>query len=409
MPPLHRLIPLALVLASVPAYAQSSAAEAEHTRLTDEMKRLTARNAWKGVDDAYRRMEALSADEGVKLTYRDHWMGAVAARELGDLNAVYSRLQRAAALEKTDEVASWMADLNQNYGQVKLRIDNKYPGDRTLAIGEMPFDPAQRRVIEAAQLALTQTRVYEGILPVGAYTFGDQTFNLESGGGATKEVTLQPKSVRDNSEGGGGGGGGLSYAGPRIDLGVSFTVAGEPTSAPEAQGGGFSGVGGRLGLGWEVGFTTRIGLLAEVGYHSLFAGAPDMSAPDGSATELEYWADPVGSTLHMGYGWLAGAVRLGDLRVAAGPVYGVGVASTMGWADGSDDDGVSYTQRSVAHTQGLIRAGGAELGLFYGFLNMGSLQGGLGFHAGAMTDTGRWYPWGQLAFTLAPAAYRRDG
>ena len=80
MPPLHRLIPLALLLASAPVFAQSSAAEAEHTRLTDDMKRLTARNAWKGVDDAYRRMEALVADQGVVLTYRDHYMGAVAAR-----------------------------------------------------------------------------------------------------------------------------------------------------------------------------------------------------------------------------------------------------------------------------------------------------------------------------------------
>lgn len=407
MPPLHRLIPLALLLASAPVYAQTSASEAEHTRLTDDMKRLSARNAWKGVDDAYRRMETLAAEKGVVLTYRDHYMGAVAARELGDLNSVYTRLQRAEAVEATEEVKGWMADLNQNYGQVKLRIDNKYPGDRTLAIGEMPFDPAQRRVIEAAQIALNDSRSYEGILPLGSYTFGDQTFELPAGAPPV-EATLAAKSMRDTGDSGGGGGG-LSYAGPRVDLGLSFTSAGTPSSSPELQGAGFSGVGGRVGLGWELGFTTRVGLVAEVGYHSLFAGAPDVAPPDATTGELSYWADPVGSTLHMGFGWLAGAFRLGDLRIAAGPVYGVGVASTMGWADGSDGDGVSYTQRSVAHTQGLIRAGGAELGLFYGFLNVGTLQGGVGLHAGAMTDTGRWYPWGQLAFTLAPAAYRRDG
>ena len=270
------------------------------------MKRLTARNAWKGVDDAYRRMEALVADQGVVLTYRDHYMGAVAARELGDLNAVYTRLQRAEAVEATEEVKGWMADLNQNYGQVKLRIDNKYPGDRTLAIGEMPFDPAQRRVIEAAQIALNDTRTYEGILPLGKYTFGDQTFDLAAGAPLV-EATLAAKSMRDSGDGGGGGG--LSYAGPRVDLGVSFTSAGTPTSSPELQGAGFSGIGGRVGLGWELGFTTRVGLVAQVGYHSLFAGAPDVSPPDATTGELSYWAEPTGSTLHMGYGWLAGLPR----------------------------------------------------------------------------------------------------
>lgn len=406
MPPLHRLIPLALLLLTAPAYAQSSAAEAEHTRLTDEMKRLSSRNAWKGVDDAYRRLEAVAASEGIQLTYRDHYFGASAAREIGDINALYTRLQRALAVERTEEVEGWLADLNQNYGQVRLKFDPKYPGERVLTISEMPFDPAQRRVIEVAQLSLEETRAYDGILPIGAYTFGDQSFKVEAGGGAPVEVALLPKSVIDD-----GGGGGLSYAGPRVDLGFAYTMAGAPNSAD--QPGPYSGMGGRVGVGWEIGFSTRVGLLAQVGYHGLFGSAEDATAPAPAAqgeANVAGWTQPAAPYMHLGFGWLAAAYRLGDLRLAAGPVFGVGVQRT--WDSGDDGAGQSVSDQDdtgAGNWTGSLRVGGAELGVFYGFLSFGKLQSGLGLHAGAFSDSGRWYPWGQLAFTIAPAAYRRDG
>ncbi len=397
MPPLHRLILLALALASTPALAASTAAQAEHTRLADEMKRLSGRNAWKGVDDAYRRLEKLAAEEGEALTYRDHYLGASAARELGDINAVYTRLQRALALEKTEEVTSWLADLNQNFGQIDLSIDAKYPGDRTLTISEMPFDPSQRRVIEAAQLSLQESRVYQGILPLGAYKFGEKEFTIAAGGAAAQTVRLEAQSVRGDSASGG-----LSYAGPRVDVGVSFTSAGDP--ALVGQPGAFSGLGGRLGVGWEVGFSTKVGLVAQVGYHSLFAGADEALASTG---EDGWQVEAAGSTMHLGFGWLAGAVRLGDLRVAAGPVYAIGRAASMGTGNFEGDTGVSSP---VSELQvGTIRGAGGELGVFYGFLNTDRIQSGLGLHAGAFSDGARMYPWAQLAFTIAPAAYRRDG
>ncbi len=397
MPPLHRLILLAFALSSAPALAASTAAEAERTRLADEMKRLSSRNAWKGVDDAYRRLETLAAEEGVALTYRDHFLGASAARELGDTNAVYVRLQRALALEKTEEVTSWLADLNQNFGQIVLRIDSKYPGDRSLTISEMPFDPAQRRVIEAAQLALQESRTYTGILPVGSYTFGDKKFDIAAGGAAAQEVVLEAKSMRDDA-----GEGGLSYAGPRLDLGVSFTVAGEPTEANSPSS--FSGVGARLGVGFEFGFSTKVGLLTEVGYHGLLWGSDPASSP----TQGDWEVDQVSARMNLGYGWLAGALRLGDLRLALGPTFSLGRASAMGTGTVPDGSGVSGGTVWEAK-DATVYGPGAELGVFYGFLNSDKTQSGLGLHGGAFSDGDRLYPWAQLAFTLAPAAYRRDG
>jgi len=392
MSPLHRLIPLALLLAAPPALAGSTANEAEHTRLADEMKRLSSRNAWKGVDDAYRELEQLAADGSITLTYRDHYLGASAARELGDVNAVYTRLQRALAVEKTEEATSWLADLNQNYGQVSLKIDAKYPGDRSLSISEMPFDPGQRRVIEAAQLALQNTRAYAGILPLGDYSFGDKKFTISAGGGAAQEVALQAQSVRGDK----GGEGGLSYAGPRVDLGVSYTLGSTMSGATtnlEAKG-----IGGRLGLGWEIGFSTKVGMLAEVGYHGLSAlSEPDLG--DAAANHIQTSR----TQMHLGYGWVAGAFRLGDVRVAVGPSFSVGVLSAVG--TGNATDTASVSQSASAVLKGPTYGPGAELGVFYGFLNSSKFQSGLGLHGGAFSDGDRLYSWGQLSFTLAPAAY----
>lgn len=395
MSPLHRLIPLALLLAAPPALAASSASEAEHTRLADEMKRLSSRNAWKGVDDAYRELEQLAADGSITLTYRDHYLGASAARELGDVNAVYTRLQRALAVEKTGEATSWLDDLNQNYGQISLKIDAKYPGDRSLSISEMPFDPGQRRVIEAAQLALQNARVYTGILPVGEYTFGDKKFTISAGGGAAQELALQAQSVRGDKDKGGGGGG-LSYAGPRVDLGVSYTT--DSTMSGAANTLDAKGIDGRMGLGWEIGFSTKVGMLAEVGYHGLFG----LSEPDLADTDTGHLASSK-PQMHLGYGWLAAAFRLGDVRLAVGPSYSVGVLSAVGTGNGSGAASVSDSTPAVL--KGPTFGPGAELGVFYGFLNFGKFQSGLGLHGGAFSDGDRLYPWGQLAFTLAPAAY----
>lgn len=401
MTPLTRLLPLALLLFAGSAHAQS-ADEAERTRLSEEMKRLSTRNAWRGVDESYRRLEALM-EKGVVVSYKDHFLGAQAARELGDLNGVYVRLQRAKAAEDTEEVRAWLGDIEANYGPVKLRVDPKFGGDASLAIAEMPFAPDQRRAIEAAQIALKDTRSYNGLLPLGAYTFGGQAFEIKPGGGAPMEMALLPSSMRES-----GGGGGLSYVGPRADVGLSWLQTTAPADDVLAAG-AFGGPGARLGVGVEVGFTTTLGLVAEVGYHNLLAGAPD-GVPENMGAQ--------GTSMHLGYGWLAAAFRAGDLRIAAGPVYGLGVAKTTGMNEycltatndpacsgvGSDETTLDYTSMT-----GSIRAGGAELGVFYGFLNFGNLQSGLGLHAGALKDDARWYPWGQIAFTVAPAAYRRDG
>ena len=411
MPPLTRLLALALTLSFAgPAYAQS-AAEAERVRLSDDMKRLAGRSAWRGVDDAYEQLVTLSDKEGVVLTFRDHWTGAEAARELGDINGVHTRLQRAVAVAKPDDkerCQSWLDEIAANYSEVSLKVSNKVSGDTTLDVEEMPFAPDQRRAIEAAQAAIAGDKAYKGLLPTGSYELGTKAFEVKAGD-ALQQVVLEPEAVVST---GGGGGGGLAYVGPRIDLGFAFTQAGDP-GADAMAARAFSGGGGRAGVGVEIGLSSTFGVVAQIGYHGLMGPAP---ADDGGVAA---GFDARSTSMHLGYGWLGGTFRAGSLEVAAGPVYGIGVASLSGLNDyclsasndpacagvvGSDGQNVqTYTP-----IQGSIRAAGGELGLFYGLFEFGSLQSGLGVHLGALSDASRLYPWGQLAFTLAPAN-RRDG
>ena len=63
----------------------------------------------------------------------------------------------------------------------------------------------------------------------------------------------------------------------------------------------------------------------------------------------------------------------------------------------------------MAHQRftGDLRMGGGAGSLSFGLVDLGSLQGALTVEGGAQSDTTRLYPWGQVAFTIAPSAERR--
>ena len=89
------------------AMAMSKAeAKAEQVRLSEDMRRLAKRAHWRGVDRSYRSMEALTRKD-VVLGYDDHFLGAQAARELGNVTLVYRRLVKAKAVNATPDVTNW--------------------------------------------------------------------------------------------------------------------------------------------------------------------------------------------------------------------------------------------------------------------------------------------------------------
>lgn len=398
---LPRLGLLAVLLlaasAGAPASAATPADEAERVRLSEDMKRLSRRNAWSGVEDAFQAMEQL-ADRGVEIPKEDWMLGAEAARNIGDVLASYERLIEARKIEPTPDVTGRIEAIEFNYQRVDLAVEPKYEGSYGFDIAEQPFAADQRKAINYAKGKLTAEQRFEGMLPFGDYSFGPKTFTLSKDGGPVSVALTAEDGVQKEK--------GLAFVGPRVDLGPAFTVASDASyKEGELHPDGFSGVGARAGVGVELGLHSGFGALVEVGYHGLFGGTPDL------AEDPAYQASS--SSLHQGYGWLAGTFRAGDLGLALGPVLaaGVGKASGLsGYCDGNPCEGVAAAEAAALDYQpmkGSIMSFGGSLGLSYGIVDLGGLQLGVGLLGGAQWDNARTYPWGQLGLTLAPQ--RRDG
>ncbi|MEL6344524.1 MAG: hypothetical protein AAFV53_15515 [Myxococcota bacterium] len=399
-----RSVSFALLLAAPTVALAGTKEDAEHTRLQEEMRRLAGRDAWRGVEAGYTKMLALEK-KGVVLSFDDHYLGAQAASNLGNINQTYTRLRRAREVATGDEVAraaNWLSEIESGYGPVSLtispRVDDAVPFD----IAEMPFNPEYRTAFTTAKALLERDRQYEGLLPLGEYTFGGQTFTIEAGGGE-QALTVGPATPERSEDF-------IAFIGPRLDLGGSFSSAGEPSTAGEPAG--FSGAGLRAGLGLEVGFRGGFGALLQVGYHSIAGGEGD--SPTGVEVEgtgltvsEAFGLEATDTSLRAGYTWLAAVYRPNQvpLSVAFGPVYSIGAGVAQGGADGSDED--LLTQ--FASLNGQIRAGGvsAAIGYVPPGLSVGNLGFGVSALGGAQTDASRWYQWAQLALTVTPV--RREG
>ena len=398
MSPSARILALAALLITSPVYA-GEVEDAEHIRLTEEMRRLSKRNAWKGVEAAYIELEVLRDKREVPLTYEDYWLGAQSARAMGDINAVYRRLKLAAKTDGTREVIEWLSDLDGNYGQVDIVSRKKE--DVTLAPAAMPFAPDQRAAIEAAQAQVVAAGKYQGLLPKGDYSFGPEALTVVAGGDLVELVLVDERPSKEEREPFE-----LAYIGPRATIGPAFTAAGEPSTVSwEADGfqpHGFSGAGARLGVGLEAGLGEKLGVLAEVGYHGGFGSAvsdEDLNASAGSPYEL------AARKLNTGYGWLAGELRLGRLWLNAGPIWSVGSAYTSDIP--AAGEGAPCVNCVVA-ARGTIMAAGGAGGAAFALTDIGNLSGALSLLGGAQSDGSRLYTWGQLGFTLAPASPKSE-
>ena len=397
MSSLTRLVPLVVLVASSAAYAGQQEAEAEHIRLSEEMARLTKRSAWRGVEAAYLKMLELEKD-GVVLSYENHWFGAQAARSLGDVTSTYQRVKRAFTVDRTEEARTFIQDINAHYAPVDLKIDPKYEGPAGLTVAMLPFEPDQRAAIQAAQEKVVAERGFTGLLPLGEYAFGTTTITLTEAGAELepKQAILAPAVASRNPKEpkAGGGGGADRHTGIRLDVGTGYAGGGGGTVTIDGVGDlgvdGMAGLGLGGGLGFELGLTSSIGALVEVGYRGLLpGGAPDASATSGTGTSKE------------GYGlfniWLAPSFWAGHLGIAAGPTWGIGSGKgNLLLTDGSP----------AAATAASIKAVGGELGVFYGLVPVKALgkanMFGLGVQGGYMGDGSLGYTFAQLSLGFGP-------
>ena len=168
-------------LAEEPISAQEQ--QAEYVRLSNQMARLASRNAWSGVERTYLDMVALGTDLG----FDDHVSAAHAARDLGNITAVKSRLISATEIREDDDITDWLFEIDGNYGRVNVAADK---GKAELQVKVMPFSPDHRKAIEYAILQVAETGSYDGLLPAGDYSFG------YGGTVLTLEVIPRVQSIR---------------------------------------------------------------------------------------------------------------------------------------------------------------------------------------------------------------------
>lgn len=401
--------------APTPRAFGGSVEEAEHIRLTEEMRRLSKRNIWKGVDAAYEELLELRK-KGVELTYEDHFLGAQAARGMGRINAVHRRLQRAVqsgGAEEVGEAEDWLQEIDANYGQVVLANKSRMPA--TLTPTKMPFAPDKRAAIEKAVALIEAEDAYEGLLPTGEYSYGTVTFTVGAGQDPaqyTLEKSRAPRGEREPFS--------FAYLGPRFTLGGVYTSAGADDSGSGGPSDAFFGLGPRGGVGLEAGLSHRFGVLLEMGYQGLLGGYSAYDDSDvqswyaqggGSGWNLyqgdEWTEQPLGdagATAHIGYVWLAGLARVSNLALTLGPTWSIGLGKVSSLEEQCGESGCG-----VARFSGTLSMGGVGAGVGYDLFKLGSFQGAGAFYLGAQTDTARWYTWGQAGVTLSPAREGRDG
>lgn len=385
-----------------PAFA-GEVERAEHTRISEEMRKLAQRNAWTAVEAQYQKLEALEA-KGEVLTYQENKLGAEAARSIGNITGCRNRLVKASKLDPKPEILDWLSEIDKSYGPIKVTFDPDFSGERTLIPTEPPFAPDQRAAIGWVATYIVD-HDFDGILPAGEYTISGVKVNVVVGGqpAVAKVERLKTDKKRLFH---------FAYAGPRAELGVAFLFPGDSfsgvvTDSASLQPESFGGAGGRLGVGLELGASENFGVIAQVGYHNLF-GAPTIE--DGAPENYVVSANQV----HMGYGWLAASIRLDDLWIAAGPLWGIGVGTVTGLDPAcvssqacADPDGQVFSDTRYADYQqlsGTIMAGGGAASVSYAFADIGPLRGAVTVEGGAQTDLVRLYPWAQAAFTVAPSS-----
>ena len=144
--------------------------EAETVRLRSEMKMLAKRDAWTGVERAFRAAHALHSE----LTFDDYLLGAFAAQALGYLATTRQRLLSAHALQEDKTVLDWLWNIDTEYVRVRLAAN---PSDALIYL-DSAFHPQTRTILEFAQSSLMTSGHFDGFLPSGTYTLGGFTFDV---------------------------------------------------------------------------------------------------------------------------------------------------------------------------------------------------------------------------------------
>ncbi|MEZ4240118.1 MAG: hypothetical protein R3F59_29000 [Myxococcota bacterium] len=408
MRPATLLAALSLAAALAPSVALACDT-GEKLRLSDEQKKLAARNAWAGVERQYELLQ----DTKCELSYDNFFLGAESARMLGKVYEQYERLRQALEVAPaTDDngndpkpgLVDSLSGIESNYARVEIRGDARRRP--VLSRPEMPFAPDQRKAVEWAQTYVAETGSFKGMLPFGKYVVGDVDFELAAspdwkivevgrgkGGTSTEEVTIADQVGGTTVQGA------VRYASLVATAGPAYFLS-PTTKKPvllKSDGGhafepadvavsGFAvELGGELGLTYD---EPALGLAATLGYQGGFGT----------------------DTFNVVSGWVAGVARPGDLRLALGPMYQLSFGSGTGVADWFDRN---HDPRIDPNDQipygGVGMGGGVKGAVGYGLLDLDPLQGIVEVGGAWQSDGSRNYYLFALRVGLVPSVPRFGG
>lgn len=381
-------------LAPVAAAAPGPQDTAEATRLAEDMSKLAERGFWKGVDRRYVELVALQAATGVAVSSEDHLTGADAARNLGLIDHLLERLQRAAAAGAPVDEA--IARVQRRFGWVEVAIESR-GAEVPLELAREPFELDARQALQSAREQLEQERRFSGHLPVGEYTLGPETFEVRSGdeparvsiGGRGRPIAQPPPASRPPADPGaarllvrlaaGAAGAGWALDGLQPVAATGF--------APSAA------VGGRVPLG------ETLGLQAELGWAGLMGRGRTSKG---------------GASYNLGVGQLALTGAWSGWRFTGGPAYGFGAGRVQGLDEqavvaGCDTDACSDTgQLGRVETtdhwlRGDVAGPGAAVSVARELENGGPVSTAVGLRLTGLTDGDRFYTFGQVELTFGLA------
>lgn len=361
-----------VMMSSVVFAATAEEEQAEVVRLYEDMQKFEKRGNWDAVERKY--LEILKYKKATP-KHGAHVLAAQASDSVGDVGKTRVRLERALKVEEVEKTRAWLESINNNFVRVEITVSNDYETIPDLTPTAMPFFPDQQLAIAFADKQLKTNRRFKGMLPLGEYTVGGATFNLQKGMSGVQKVKVTESMA-------------LGELNPRIDIGLSGANAGAASGdAGNAEALAFGGYGTRIGAGVSMKMGQKFGALVQLGYHSAFSEGEE---PDQTA-KLQFGAQSTPTRYHAGYLWLGGSMDFSSVEVTAGPIFELAKVRTQGL----EGDGYSY-----APAIGTVLSSGVSAGLTYYGLKLGPLDGGLSTQFGAQTDTSRLYSWGQVAFTV---------
>ncbi|TNE85508.1 MAG: hypothetical protein EP330_25840 [Deltaproteobacteria bacterium] len=147
---------------------------ATYRQLAWELHALAKRDAWTGVERIYVQM----VDLDLPMEAEEHILGATAAQGIGDVAATLARLRAAHALKEDRAVIEWMYRLDTGFGEVSI-VDERRKKPK-LEAAKPFFMPDANKAVQFAAGKSAEGR-FDGLLPVGEYKYGKETFTVEPG------------------------------------------------------------------------------------------------------------------------------------------------------------------------------------------------------------------------------------